>query len=218
MEPRGARDADGAAMSALPHDVIPSTIATSNGRLFNPFTVRAEDGAFDIHVIAHALSMQCRYAGHTSRFYSVAEHALLVERIVYRTAWEEGFDEATWTRLCRWALVHDAEEAYLPDMPAPYKHRPEMAFYREAGARLMGEIAQWLGLEGPEPDLVKSVDVEIRGTERAWLFPPIDGWKTEPPRSGLVCGVMTPEGARAAWLARFFELWPEWSRTSTEGR
>lgn len=194
-------------------DIIPSTIATSDGRLFNPFTVTAADGAFDIYVIAHALSMQCRYAGHVSRFYSVAEHSLLVERVVREQAPADGrWGSGSMRNLLRWALVHDAEEAYLPDMPAPYKKRPEMTFYREAGARLMGEIATWLGLEGPEPDLVKRVDVEIRGTERAYLFPPIDGWKTEPARPGIVCGVMMPEGARAAWLARFFELWPEWPR------
>jgi hypothetical protein len=196
------------------NDVIPSTIATSDGRLFNPFTVTAADGAFDIHVIAHALSMQCRYAGHTSRFYSVAEHSLLVERVVREHMSKNGWNGRVedFERHRRWALVHDAEEAYLPDMPAPYKRRPEMTFYREAGARLMGEIATWLKLEGEEPALVKEIDVAIRGTERAWLFPPIEGWKTEPARPGIVCGVMTPEGAKAAWPARFFELWPEWPR------
>lgn len=193
-------------------DIIPSSIATSDGRLFNPFTVTAANGAFDIRVIAHALSMQCRYAGHTSRFYSVAEHSLLVERVVRERAPSSSAWGGNMRNLLRWALVHDAEEAYLPDMPAPYKRRPEMAFYREAGARLMSEIATWLGLEGEEPSLVKEIDVAIRGTERAWLFPPIEGWKTEPARPGIVCGVMTPEGARAAWLARFFELWPEWPR------
>jgi hypothetical protein len=186
-------------------DIIPSSIATSDGRLFNPFTVTAADGAFDIHVIAHALSMQCRYAGHVSR---------LVERVVREHMSKNGWNGRLedFEHHLRWALVHDAEEAYLPDMPAPYKRRPEMAFYREAGARLMGEIAKWLRLEGEEPELVKNIDVGIRGTERAWLFPPIEGWTTEPARPGIVCGVMTPEGARAAWLARFFELWPEWPR------
>ena len=189
-----------------------STIATSNGRLYNPFTVKAEDGAFDIRVIAHALSMQCRYAGHVSRFYSVAEHSLLVERVVGARLDADRWPWSPEARrdFLRWALLHDAEEAYLPDMPAPYKRRPEMAFYREAGTRLMGEIAKWLGLEGEEPALVRNVDVEIRGTERHWLFPPIEGWKTAPPIPGIVVGVMTPEGAREAWLTRFYELFPEW--------
>jgi hypothetical protein len=199
-----------------PKDVHGSTIATSAGVLIDPFAVTAADGVFDIEVIAHALSMQCRYAGHTSRFYSVAEHSLLVERVVRAEAeilLRAGrISAAEFINLCRWAHSHDDDEAYLPDMPAPDKRRPEMTFYRDAGARLMGEIAKWLGLEGPEPPLVKHVDVEIRGTERAWLFPPIEGWKTEPARPSIVCGVMTPEGAKAAWLARFFELWPEWPR------
>lgn len=189
-----------------PKDVHGTTIATSNGRLFDAFTVTAEDHAFDIRVIAHALSMQCRYGGHTRRFYSVAEHSLLVERVVRERA------EIAWDMqmVCRWALLHDAEEAYLPDMPAPYKRHPAMAVYRAVGARLMGEIAKWLGLEGDEPELVRQVDIEIRGTERHWLFPPIDRWKTYPAIPGIVCGVMTPEGAREAWLARFYELFPEW--------
>ena len=190
---------------ALAKDVIVDTIGTSNGRLFNPFTTTAKDGLFNIRVIANALGNQCRYAGQTSRHYSVAEHCLLVERVVR----ERFMPFSTNFNVCRWALVHDAEEAYLPDLPAPYKKKAEMRWYRDAGARLMAEIAVWLGLEGEEPALVKQVDIEIRGTERHWLFPPCPEWETSPPIPGIVCGVMSPDGAREAWLARFFELWPE---------
>ena len=142
-------------------DIVPSSIATSDGRLFNPFTVTAADGAFDIHVIAHALSMQCRYAGHTSRFYSVAEHSLLVEQVVSKTmamtrqspalAIRRSTDKTL--RIRRWALVHDAEEAYLPDMPAPYKHRPVLAFSREAGEvlRALAGVAAGYGRRSAAP-------------------------------------------------------------------
>jgi len=188
-------------------DIVRNTIATSGGKLIDPFTMTASDGLFDIVEIAHALANQCRYSGHTRRHYSVAEHSLLVERVVRERG---GKPEEQ-----QWALVHDAEEAYLLDLPSPIKQRPEMAAYREAGKRLMGEIAAWLGLEGHEPAIVKGVDVELRGTERAWLFPRIDNWETRPAIPGIVCGTMTPEGARVAWLARFHELWPTWTGGAT---
>lgn len=194
---------------AFETDIVRNTIATSGGKLIDPFTMRAEDGLFDIVEVAHALANQCRYSGHVKRFYSVAEHCLLVEQVVRSRI---GLEERDALGVCRWALVHDAEEAYLLDLPSPIKRRPDMAAYRAAGKRLMGEIAKWLDLTNEEPTLVGEVDVELRGTERAWLFPHIENWDTRPAIPGIVCGVMTPDGAREAFLARFHELWPKWPR------
>jgi len=63
--------------------------------------------------IARALSMVCRFAGHVSTFYSVAEHAVLVHRLVKEAGgtWQEAFA----------ALHHDSHEAYLGDVPTPLK-------------------------------------------------------------------------------------------------
>ena len=63
-------------------DIVRNTIATSGGKLIDPFSMTASDGLFDIVEIAHALANQCRYSGHTRRHYSVAEHSLLVERVI----------------------------------------------------------------------------------------------------------------------------------------
>jgi len=71
----------------------------------------------DIDDIAHALSMICRFGGHSPRHYSVAEHCLLVASLVsdeYRLA----------------ALLHDASEAYVGDMVSPLKHLDSMEPYR----------------------------------------------------------------------------------------
>lgn len=66
---------------------------------------------FDVVEIAHALSMQCRYTGHTARFYSVAEHSVLVAYIMKRFELGDPFE----------GLMHDATEAYLSDIASPWK-------------------------------------------------------------------------------------------------
>ena len=54
-------------------------IQTHCGVRFNP-TNPALD-AIVIEDIAHALSMQCRFSGHTSEFYSVAQHCVGVSHV-----------------------------------------------------------------------------------------------------------------------------------------
>lgn len=82
-------------------------IQTFTGGNFYPFDPRPEE--INIEDIAHALSQQCRFAGHTSHFYSVAEHSLFAADLV-----------PTPFKLA--ALLHDAAEAYLVDLPRPIKH------------------------------------------------------------------------------------------------
>lgn len=66
---------------------------------------------FDVEEIAHALAMQCRYTGHCSRFYSVAEHSILVADIMQHFGWGAPFE----------GLMHDGTEAYMSDIAAPWK-------------------------------------------------------------------------------------------------
>jgi len=81
-------------------------LLTYRGIIYKPFDPRPED--IDILDIAHALSMLCRYTGHTKFFYCVAEHSLHVSHMVPE---EFAFE----------ALLHDASEAYVGDMSRPVK-------------------------------------------------------------------------------------------------
>lgn len=107
-------------------------IQTFSGIRFWPLDPRLED--IRIEDIAHALSMQCRFTGHTKLFWSVAEHSLLVAALVPPNL-----------RLA--ALLHDASEAYLADVSRPLKTQPEFDFYRMAEKRLMGLIGERFGVD-----------------------------------------------------------------------
>ena len=63
--------------------------------------------------LASASARVCRFGGHTSRFYSVAEHAVLCSRYAERQGWDLHDQLA--------CLHHDAAEAYLGDIPRPLK-------------------------------------------------------------------------------------------------
>lgn len=71
--------------------------------------------------ITHALSLKCRHGGHCPRFYSIAQHSVLVSN------WLIG--EPLITQLA--GLLHDAAEAYTPDLPGPVKRHPTFGAVRE---------------------------------------------------------------------------------------
>lgn len=149
-------------------------IQTFTGKAVDPLNLRPED--IDIRDIAHALSMQCRYAGHTKRFYSVAEHSALMCQYFLAAYWNEGAVETSdeGLRLAKIALLHDATEAYLPDMVRPVKER--MPEYQAAEDRAWSLIALKFGLPLQLPTEVKRADTMILNDERAELMcqPPKD--------------------------------------------
>ena len=111
--------------------------------------------------IAHALSNQCRFSGHTREFYSVAQHSVHVSQHI------KEIGGCPMTQL--YGLMHDASEAYLVDMPTPVKRR--MPSYRDAEAPLQRMIEQTLmpavqAIERAEIEqIIKEADLAMLAAE-----------------------------------------------------
>jgi hypothetical protein len=164
---------------------------TYTGRKFWPMDPRADE--VFIEDIAHSLSLQCRYAGHCHRFYSVAEHSVLIAR---HLRWE-GVDVALW------ALLHDASEAYLVDVPRPVK--PYLGGYREAEAKVMAVVSARFDLANEMPAVVHEADNRIIADELANLAP-MD-WHAEWDNPlGVTLRYWSPAKAEEEFMATFEAL------------
>lgn len=86
----------------------------------------------DIRDIAHSLSNECRFGGHCTWHYSVAQHSVIVSEIAQ-----------PWDALR--GLLHDAAETYLKDLPPQLK----LMFpgYVEMEARVMAAVHSRFGIE-----------------------------------------------------------------------
>lgn len=168
---------------------------TFTGRAFWPMDPRADE-IFPAD-IAHALSMLCRYGGHTNRFYSVAEHCVLLSQVVPP-------DDALW------ALLHDATEAYLVDLPRPVKS--QLPGYRVAEYDLMAVICDRFDLPSlTMPASVEDADNRILLDERdALLSRPPRPWHQDLQRLeplGVEIAGWDPPQAEYRYKARLRELW-----------
>jgi uncharacterized protein len=138
----------------------------------------------DIVDIAHALSLQCRYLGHTWGHYSVAQHSVHVHDLVRRLTSDPDIRMA--------ALLHDAHEAYLGDWSSPTKAAFADLGFGDALAMLeapviaairkrFGVVQVWEGAFAAP--IIKYADIVALATEKrdvttarkvdwGWLPPP----------------------------------------------
>nr|WP_256834515.1 phosphohydrolase [Pseudomonas oleovorans] len=86
-------------------------ILTNSARPFDLLNPRAENVITTD--LAHALSLVCRFNGHCTHHYSVAQHSLLVAYIIEK---EGGTPEEQLA-----GLLHDGTEAYISDLTRPLK-------------------------------------------------------------------------------------------------
>ncbi|MHB1000506.1 MAG: phosphohydrolase [Armatimonadota bacterium] len=139
-------------------DRIGDWIQTYTGKQFWPLDPRPEDVC--IEDIAHSLSLQCRFAGHTKEFYSVAQHCVLVARNVPPEA-------------ALWGLLHDATETYLVGMSRPLKRSSAVGSeYRRIENHLAKVIAHRFGLPVVCPEGVHKIDDRVLMSEARDLLGP----------------------------------------------
>lgn len=126
---------------------------TYTGKAVYPMSLEVED--ICIEDIAHSLSMQCRYNGHSRLFYSIAEHCILMTQ---KAPPEYALE----------VLLHDASEAYLTDVPSPIK--PFLTNYRDIEKAAEEVIAKKFKLQYPFPQIVKDLDMSILNDEKDFFM------------------------------------------------
>ncbi len=172
-------------------------IHTHSGMAFD--LLSPTPGMVVLEDIAYALSRLCRFTGHCSRHYSVAEHSINVAK---QCQLEHGFSD-------QWAiaaLLHDAAEAYIGDLSSPLKGLLRVAgkgLLRVAGppsdldvieSNIKQAIADHFNTDimrrstyssgllmdplgmAERKQLIKAVDLRMLATERRDLMPSEPSW------------------------------------------
>lgn len=146
--------------------------------------------------IAHALGNICRFGGQVKRFYSVAQHCLVVAAMAPDNIKME-------------ALLHDASEAYLGDVIKPLKvilgH-----VYTDIEDKFMCAITSRFGLETKHMELIKPLDNLALEVEFEYMHKgDRASWQRMMDKIGLTAEIMTPYRAQQAFLNTFYKLLKE---------
>jgi hypothetical protein len=166
---------------------------------------------YDIEEIAHCLAGIPRFLNHTTvPGYSVAQHSVLVAEEVASMI---GYDPTSSggrhdRRLLRAALLHDAAEAFVADLPNPVKMMPELAGYRALCKRAERAIAAHFDvLNVIDHPAIKTADLVLLATEKRDLMAPEPhSWAALPlPRQARIW-VMTRNDAERDFLAAWLNL------------
>lgn len=174
------------------YDPESAWIQTYSGRRFCPTNPNPD--AIVIQDIAHSLSMQCRFTGHTKKFYSVAQHSVYVSHIC---------DEKD----ALWGLLHDASEAYLTDVPRPLKRSGFFEEYLRIEALMQVAICKRFGLPYDEPPSVKKADTKLLATEARDLMAPLHkDWIQRATPLPFTIEAWDQQKAKDMFMERFFEL------------
>ena len=147
-------------------------ITTYTGKKFDPLEPEIEN--LDIRDIAHSLSLTCRGNGHVKNFFSVGQHCVSCAK----EAAARGYSN----RIVLACLLHDASEAYMSDVPRPFKEvLPEyqmledklidMIFLRFLGSTLSEK--EWQLVKEVDDDLLYFDMIELLGVPQDGVEPKI---------------------------------------------
>lgn len=165
---------------------------TYSGRRFTP--LNPNPNAIVIQDIAHSLSMQCRYNGHSSEYYSVAQHSVLVS---YICDYED--------RL--WGLLHDLSEVYIGDLVRPLKHSGKLDEYLAIENKVQEAGCKRFNLPLQEPASVKRADNIMLYTEARDLMSPLHSdWQNMVEPLPFKIEPWSQQKSKDMFMKRFFEL------------
>lgn len=168
-------------------------ISTYTGRKVYPWNPKPED--IDPLDIAISLSRTPRFRAHTRDFYSVAQHCVIASHLVPKQD-------------ALWALLHDAPEAYIGDLPKPLKQMvPE---WEKADILLTRAVCDRFELHYSMPESVKEVDRFLLVTEAALLLTHhVDAWHLQlgvEPDMDLLIDPLPSNTAFIQFMERFANL------------
>ena len=187
-------------------------IETRWGTRFSVVSPKLED--IKMTDIVWSLSQIARFGGHTSRFYSVAQHSIEVAlRVIHEQSMGDGFFRpiCEMSRIVREAILHDAAEAYLGDIPSPIKrHLPD---YRKLERRLDAAIRERFDLPAEISPEIRVADLQALEAEANDLgFSTASEWgfhaqKSTFEREGYDFLEMNPAEVRGEFMAIFAASW-----------
>lgn len=177
----------------------PGKIRTYTGRLVDPFNLTDED--IIVEDIAHSLAQQCRFTGHTRRFYSIAEHCIVVASFL--------MNRGLGHKVVLGGLIHDAGEVYFGDMAGPTKRRSVMDGYDKA-EHIAADIitTKFCGtFTEDEKQLIKRADADAYHVERKTLIRP--GFLEDYESDYWPLGLQSIADIKLTYLRTFYNLYQQ---------
>lgn len=183
---------------------MPPVIYTAYGHYFDFANIESQYIDFD--AIGHSLSQTNRFVGRTPTPYSVAQHSLLVAHLCVTPRGKFH------------ALLHDASESFMGDVPGPLKKI--LPDYREIEAKVMKRIFAFAMFDPRSSEKeVNEFDTIALCIEVAALLPLEMGgehWKFKPSHvkyaksfikeGGFYAAIGSYRSARKRWIAEFTAL------------
>lgn len=160
--------------------------------------------------IAYALARTPRYNGHTGKGepLSVAQHSVMAADMAQRRGYSQEVQIS--------ALLHDAAEAYIGDIPQPLKayiKRRAPGVVEGLEARILCTIGQALGVRIEMSQPVKVIDLTLLASEKeALMLPAPKSWGPWMPEPDPIMVRALSRGPWAWWeagyqfMAKAFEL------------
>lgn len=189
----------------------PGIITTVSGRRIDLLDPASFVHNIVIEDVATGLSNTCRWAGQIRKFWSVAQHSIIVSHLCPPAQALHG-------------LLHDRSEAYICDVSAPLKRLPEMAGYKRVEDRLMRASGMAFGVPPHKTPDIDAADLRamlheialfertiLPGTPPGLLLRPEDLPGCSDPLP-LLMWPMDPPIAASAFLSRYWQLQRESGR------